>query len=54
MKMAVRRLVSHRPGSRILREHTICDKDNFGFVAARTGAVYSEALGEKRDSCGQA
>ncbi|MER8398721.1 hypothetical protein [Mesorhizobium sp. M1348] len=38
--------VSHRPRSTLLREHTIFDNHDFGFVAARTGAVYSECLGE--------
>jgi hypothetical protein len=28
-----------------LCEHAIFANDNFGFVAARTGAVYSESLG---------
>jgi len=36
------------------RECTIFAVDNFGFVDARSGPVYSESLGKERDSCGQA
>jgi hypothetical protein len=47
-------LVSLARADQHLREHTIFDSDNFGFVAARSGAVYSVGLGRERDSYGLA
>jgi hypothetical protein len=43
-----------RPSVRapILCKHAIFADENCGFVAARSGAVYSEALGKERDSGG--
>jgi histidine phosphotransferase ChpT len=54
MKMAVRRLLGSFIQASSLRERAIGPNGDFGFVAARTGAVYSESLGRERDSCGQA
>jgi hypothetical protein len=52
--MAVRR-PRPGPGGRFSPcKQVIFALDNFGFVDARSGAVYSESLGKARDSRGQA